>query len=218
MKQFKFVQCLLMLLVSMSASAQWFTFSGGHKYYHLRDRCVNTINIEVETVNNVGTSFMINAQFGRDFINVSPLSFLAGTGIAINNNKMIRKVKEISQYYGISTEQAYRRYKSSYEYTNLRDQNKWAVLLALVGPTRFTIPVGEYFYMGPSWSLCDFTKIYDRKWEVTGYVGARIDYCPIPQMVIGAYGEYRYGWHRHSPYKGYALGISIGYRVGDIFD
>ena len=106
--------------------------------------------------------------------------------------------------------------RGSYEYKELIESNKYAVLLGLAGPFRFAIPVGK-FYMGPSWSLCNFTKIYDRKWEITGDVGFRVDYCPIPQLLIGTYGEYRYGWKKNSPYKGYSVGVSIGYRIGNIY-
>lgn len=211
-----FLLCMVAITCCFNMDAQWFTFSGGYKYLNLRDIQVNTASIEIETVNAIGSSFMFTMQFGRDFISINPIAFVGGCGIAINNNRMIKAVNRLADRYNIDKEEAYEMFKDTYEYKDLIESNKYAALLGLAGPFRFAIPVGK-FYMGPSWSLCNFTKIYDRKWEITGDVGFRVDYCPIPQLLIGAYGEYRYGWKKNSPYKGYSVGVSIGYRIGNIY-
>ncbi len=197
--------------IHINAGSKYYHLSGGNEYY--------TGTFELEVVNNIGTGFGATVQYGKDFLAFDPISLVCGLGLFINYAKMNKMIERIENERNCDRETAIQILHNNGTYREMMNSNKLTALGAMAGNTKFYIPIGgsnmfdTNFFIAPEFSLVRFIKLRDLKMDVCGSAGGRFLFVPTYHMTISAFGEYQWGYHRDSPYKGWAVGATLGYRL-----
>lgn len=220
----KFVLTIALFITMNFVSFAQIHINGGSKFYHLRGgNEFFTGTFEIEIVNYIGTGFGATVQYGKDhfdrnYISFDPVSLVCGLGLMMNYSKMNKMIKKIQEERGVDREQAIQILHRNGTYKEMMSTNKMAAIGALAGDTKIYIPLGgrnmydTKFFLAPEFSLLRFVKIQGEDMDYCGSAGGRFLFVPTYHLTMSAFGEYQWSYQKGSPAKGWAVGLTLGYR------